>query len=166
MIRRTTWDGWRWRDSRWKMFASSSSRGLSLRPGSWSCSPCPGRGRGRVPESASATFFASTSLKLLWLLEENQYLHAWALPLLHLTGLACCGCCRAREWNGPVCRFYCYRSGEGKRPEITALYLVPSCLYFESQFMTNSLAIRVARVLILVPFSVQSNICKIDSIKY
>ena len=48
----------------------------------------------------------------------------------------------------------------------TAFYPVPSCLYFESQFMTDSLAIRVAMVLILVPFSVQSKICKIDSIKY
>ena len=48
----------------------------------------------------------------------------------------------------------------------TAFYPVPSCLYFESQLMTDSLAIRVATVLILVPFSVQSKICKIDSIKY
>ena len=48
----------------------------------------------------------------------------------------------------------------------TAFYPVPSCLYLESQFMTDSLAIRVAMVLILVPFSVQSKICKIDSIKY
>ena len=48
----------------------------------------------------------------------------------------------------------------------TAVYPVPSCLYLESQFMTDSLAIRVAMVLILIPFSVQSKICKIDSIKY
>ena len=48
----------------------------------------------------------------------------------------------------------------------TAFYPVPSCLYFESQFMTDSLAIRVAMVLILVTFSVQSKICKIDIIKY
>ena len=48
----------------------------------------------------------------------------------------------------------------------TAFYPVPSCLYFESQFMTDSLAIRVAMVLIVVPFSVQSKICKIDCIKY
>ena len=59
-----------------------------------------------------------------------------------------------------------YRESKGERNRSTALYPVPSCLYFESQFMADSLAIRVAMVLILVPFSVQSKICKIDSIKY
>ena len=48
----------------------------------------------------------------------------------------------------------------------TALNPVPSCLYFESQFMNDLLAIRVAMVLILIPVSVQSKICKIDIIKY
>ena len=56
--------------------------------------------------------------------------------------------------------------GIGCQVSGTALYPVPSCFYFESQFMADSLAIRVAMVLILVPFSVQSKICKIDSIKY
>ena len=55
---------------------------------------------------------------------------------------------------------------EEREMGITAFYPVPSCLYFESQLMTDSLAIRVATDLILVPFSVQSKIYKIDSIKY
>ena len=37
---------------------------------------------------------------------------------------------------------------------------LPSCLCFEHLAVTDSLAIRVATVLILIPFSVQSKICK------